>query len=208
MSCLICGYMLNGAITERSKVQVSEQRFALTKHHWCYSQMDFVDITGADVLSDRFDAAAYPHILAASCCARSFQCGSDAIRHEMEGGPSKHFDRFASMMCEYECRRVIRRLVAPPALPLIIGPLASDRSEHVSAKNEGSDAVHRPARVRIICSGLASAFPCISRNVRVGKNHWKSSSPRLPSGMSEALFEPGRETVERHAETGNSHFRH
>src|SRR5262249_30195200 len=125
-----------------------------------------------------------------------------------EGGASEHFEWFASMMREYECRCVIGRLVAPPALPTIIGPLASDRPKHVSTKNKGSDTVHRPARVSIIGSGLASTFPVHLPKRPGGKEPLEKLFPPLAQRMFEALFEPSRETVERHAETGNSHFRH
>jgi tetratricopeptide (TPR) repeat protein len=40
-------------------------------------------------------------------------------------------------------RSVIGRIVSPPALPTVVQPFPTYRTEHVPAKNEGTEAVHR-----------------------------------------------------------------
>lgn len=49
----------------------------------------------------------------------------------MERRPAVHLNGFVGVMGEDEHRRVIRRLVAPPAAPVTF-PLATDRTEHVT----------------------------------------------------------------------------
>src|SRR5208282_3378719 len=55
-----------------------------------------------------------------------------------------------------------RRVVAPPSLPVVIGPRASDRSEHVSTNDPCADvakAARREFIIRAGCSAiLASHF--------------------------------------------------
>ena len=41
---------------------------------------------------------------------------------------------------------VVRRAVAPPPLPGVVGPGSPDRTEHVSAQNKGAKVLHCPSR--------------------------------------------------------------
>mgnify|MGYP003346669878 CR=1 FL=1 len=43
------------------------------------------------------------------------------------------------MMREHEHRHMIGRLVAPPALPTVVGPRSAHGTEHVAAENPGAD---------------------------------------------------------------------
>src|SRR4029453_18220221 len=47
-------------------------------------------------------------------------------------GASRHRHGRSRMVCQHEDGYVIRRLVAPPTLPPVIGPRAPDRTEHVA----------------------------------------------------------------------------
>src|SRR4030095_10411935 len=53
------------------------------------------------------------------------------------------------MVGQHEHGGVIGRLVAPPALPAVVGPGASDRPEHVAPHDPCSD-VGEPARRKVV----------------------------------------------------------
>src|SRR5581483_8658998 len=58
----------------------------------------------------------------------------------MEFRTAGHPERRPSIVREYENRGVIRRLVAPPTLPRVVGPRSSHRPEHVPAEDPGAEA--------------------------------------------------------------------
>src|SRR5271168_1819809 len=52
---------------------------------------------------------------------------------------SFHSERGPRMVRQHEDGCVVWRFLAPPALPAVVGPGASDGSEHVTPKNPGAD---------------------------------------------------------------------
>ena len=52
------------------------------------------------------------------------------------------------------------------------------------------------------------SFPCIEQNVRVRKNHWKISVPRLPSGIVQPLLDSRTETIQRNTKSCYPDFLH
>src|SRR5437764_1455938 len=46
------------------------------------------------------------------------------------------------MVSEDEGRRVVRWIVAPPALPIGAAPIVAGRPEHIAAEDEGAEAFH------------------------------------------------------------------
>src|SRR5690349_11625098 len=77
----------------------------------------------------------------------------------MELRPARHLQRRARVMRQYEHRYVIRRLVAPPALPVLVRPGAPDRTEHVAPENPGADALEPLCRDAVVYAGFAAVFP-------------------------------------------------
>src|SRR5204862_4998402 len=58
----------------------------------------------------------------------------------MKDGPAFHRDRFARVVRQHEHRHVIRRVLAPPAAPLVVGPRPAYGAEHVSPHDIRTDA--------------------------------------------------------------------
>ncbi|MGH8958548.1 MAG: hypothetical protein ACRDVK_07715 [Acidimicrobiia bacterium] len=62
----------------------------------------------------------------------------------MEGGPTVHLHGIAGVMGEDEHVVVVGRFVPPPALPILVAPLAAtDRAEHIAAHDAGADVLER-----------------------------------------------------------------
>src|SRR5262249_38628187 len=80
-----------------------------------------------------------PNVFAIGGFDRLLIRGVNAFGDEVEDRAPVHDDRSAGMVSENENRRVVRRNIAPPALPRVVGPVSSDRPEHVSAHDPGPD---------------------------------------------------------------------
>src|SRR5712664_1959962 len=102
--------------------------------------MQLVDQGGAQILPNSGDAAADSDVAAARCSARLLQSGVNARGDKAKLRTSRHPERRARVMRQHEDGRVIRRLVAPPALPAVVRPRAPDRTEHVAPENPGTDS--------------------------------------------------------------------
>src|SRR5437667_8491438 len=102
--------------------------------------MQLVNQAGAQILPDCGYAAAEADIAAARRSVRLLQSDVNAFGDKAKLRTSRHPERRARVMRQYEDRRVIRRLVAPPALPAVVRPRAPDRAEHVAPKNPGTDS--------------------------------------------------------------------
>src|SRR2546430_15581070 len=101
--------------------------------------MQLVDQTGTQILPNGGNPAAEAHVAPACRSARLLQRDVNAFGDKMKLRTSRHPERRARVMRQHEDGRVIRRLVAPPALPAVVRPRASDGTEHVAPKNPGAD---------------------------------------------------------------------
>jgi hypothetical protein len=116
--------------------------------------------------------AADAHVAAARRRARLLQRGVDAFRDEVEFGAAFHLQGWPGVVGEHEHGHVVRRLVAPPALPALVGPGAAHRAEHVAPHDPGAHALHALLAMRFSTPVSPSAPPpCIALKARVGKNH-------------------------------------
>jgi hypothetical protein len=116
-----------------------------------------VDKPGLEVLPDRRDTTAEANILTVGCVGRPLQRGMDSVRDEVKGCSAVHGDWWPGVIGEHEDRRVVRRVVAPPPLPGVVGPGSADRSEHVAAEDPRSD-VCETARHEVVVDPAHTAI--------------------------------------------------
>src|SRR5215831_20600992 len=93
-------------------------------------EVQLVDQPGAKVLANRRDAATEANVAAARRGSCLLQGGTNTFGNEPELGVSLHPDRPAWVVRQHEHRRVVWRLIAPPAFPALVRPRAADRTEH------------------------------------------------------------------------------
>src|SRR5215472_1918981 len=62
------------------------------------------------------------------------------------------------MVRQDERRSVIGRIVSPPALPAVVQPFPTHRTEHVPAKDEGTEAIHRAVGKGVVHALRATAL--------------------------------------------------
>src|SRR6266480_8146559 len=102
--------------------------------------MQLINQGSAQILPNSCYAATDADVAAARCSGRLLQSGVNAFGDKAKLRTSRHPKRRPRVMRQHEDGRVIRRLVAPPALPAVVRPRASDRTEHVAPKNPGTDS--------------------------------------------------------------------
>src|SRR5947207_915909 len=170
--------------------------------------MQLVNQTGAQILPDSGYAAAEAHVAPTRRCGRLLQGDVNAFRDKVKLRTPRHAERRARVMRQHEDGRVIRRLVAPPALPAVVRPRASDRTEHVAPKNPGTDSGKALLRNSVIDSRLSilvTVHPpphaCLEEPLH---------QVRAPDAerIVEILVRPGTVTVDGNREALDAEFRH
>src|SRR5437660_3463208 len=102
--------------------------------------MQLINQGSAQILPNSCYAATDADVAAARCSGRLLESGVNALGDKAKLRTSRHPKRRPRVMRQHEDGRVIRWLVAPPALPAVVRPRASDRPEHVAPKNPGTDS--------------------------------------------------------------------
>src|SRR5712664_3584764 len=170
--------------------------------------MQLVDQGRAQILPNSGDAAADSDVAAARCSARLLQSGVNAFPDKAKLRPSGHPERRPRVMRQHEDGRVMRRLVAPPALPALVRPRAADRTEHVAPEYPGADSGKALLRDSIVDSrlsiGMAVHLPpyaCIEEPLH------QLGAPDAER-ILEILVRPGTVAVDGDREALDAEFRH
>src|SRR5207302_9945111 len=92
------------------------------------------------------------------------------------------------MVGQYEDRVMERRIVAPPAFPVSVRPLATDRPEHVAAHDRGADASVTARDELIVEAFLAGAIRTVGLTESAGgKRPFVQSDPAHTQRVVQAL---------------------
>ena len=111
------------------------------------------------------------------------------VHDEVERRPAFHSDWRARMVCEHEHVGVIRRRVAPPALPVVIWPVAAYWAEHVAAEDPGADVLQATGHEIIVhASGALTLSNHAMERARV--RHPQEREAAGPNGLSSSWFGP------------------
>jgi hypothetical protein len=112
-------------VAQSRHVDASEEMLPRTEQDRTHGKMQLVNQAGAQVLSNSGYAATEANGAAARCSRRLLQGGVDAFGDKAKLRTSRHPERRARMIRQHEDGRVIRRLVAPSALPALVRPRTS-----------------------------------------------------------------------------------
>ena len=115
--------------------------------------MEFVDQAFTKVLPDRVCPTTDPHVQSACRFARTVESLVNASRDEVERRAACHLDGGTGVMGEDEDRKVIRRVVPPPALPVHVRPRTTNRAEHIPSKDPGPDILEATRSEVIVNAG-------------------------------------------------------
>src|SRR5438105_2782512 len=170
--------------------------------------MQLVDQTGTQILPNGGNPAAEAHVAPACRSARLLQRDVNAFGDKMKLRTSPHPERRARVMRQHEDGRVIRRLVAPPALPAVVRPRASDRTEHVAPKNPGADSGKALLGNSVIDSRLAivvTVHPPPHACLEEPLHQFRASDAQR---ILEILVRPSAVTVDGNREALDTEFGH
>src|SRR5215471_10113302 len=111
-------------------------------------------------------------------------------------------------MRQHEDGGVIRRFIAPPALPAVVRPRAADGTEHVATENPCADSGEALLRDSVVDSGFSivvAVHPSPNAGVekpihQLGAAHAKR--------ILEILVRPGAVAIDGNREALDAEFRH
>src|SRR5262249_22396068 len=116
--------------------------------------------------------------------------------------------RSPGMVGEHENGGVIRRVIAPPALPAVVRPGSSHRPEHVAAHDPGSDVVEPACREIVVDPGRATVAS-VHLPKRTGReNPFVQRDPADAERVAEILVGTGAVSVERYGEAMDAELGH
>src|SRR5256714_1212209 len=160
--------MLGARIAQRRQVDPRKERLTTAEQHRRDRDMHLVDEPRLETLAQRGRRAADLDRAPARGLPGATERFLNSAGDEMKDGPAFHRDRFARVVRQHEHRHVIRRVLAPPAAPPVVGPRPAHGAEHVSAHDIRTDAfpealgkivvgTRRPARFSVYLTKRARA---------------------------------------------------
>src|SRR3974377_2144401 len=121
--------VLRTGVAELDEINVAKEAFARAEEHRGYRQVQLIDESGAKILLNGGDASD-TNVFPIRGRYGSLEGAVDSIRREMERRSPLHRDRFARVVSQHEHRGAKRRRVSPRALPGVVRPRPSNRTEH------------------------------------------------------------------------------
>src|SRR5213592_95818 len=201
-------HMLGARIAQRRQVDPRKERLTTAEQDRRDRDMHLVDEPRLEILAHRGRPAADLDIAPARGLPGATERFLNSAGDEMKDGPAFHRDRFARVVRQHEHRYVIRRVLAPPAAPLVVGPRPAYGAEHVSAHDIRTDAfpealgkivvgTRRPARFAVYLAKRARAdVPAVQ--LLTTHAEW----------VLQSLAGAGAVPVERDREVVDAHFGH
>ena len=118
--CVTAGEATTSTGSSAGIADAVEQPLARAEHDRDDVQVQLVEQAGGEVLVDRARAAGDRDVLVAGGRARLLERGLDPVGDEVERRAALHLERLARVVGEHVDRRVVRRVLAPPAAPLSV----------------------------------------------------------------------------------------
>src|SRR5262245_6328695 len=111
--------MLRALVAEAHRIDTGEKILASSEERGRDREVGLVDEPGGEVLANGCGASADPNVFVSGCLLRAGERGVDAVGDEVERGSALHRDGGTSVVRQHEHGYVVRRVVAPPSLPVV-----------------------------------------------------------------------------------------
>jgi hypothetical protein len=189
---VLCAFIAQGA-----HIDAMEKLFPLAEQDRPDRKVQFVDQARAQILPNGGRTAPNADVSPARRSPRLFQGGVDALGDKPKLRAARHRERRSPVMGQHEDGCVVWRLVAPPALPALIGPRAPNGTKHISADDPRSDVGESELCDLVVDAGVATSLSVhLLKHARV-KEPFHQFRAINSERILEVLPRPGAEAVDR-----------
>src|ERR1700674_5856142 len=161
--------------------------------------MQVIDKAGGQEFTDGPHSATDADVAAASEFPRSRNRFVGRGVDEMKGCAAGHLNRRTRVVRQHDHRGMKRRIVSPPALPLVVGPGALKRAKFPPPHDFDADALAPCGRESVINPGGAGLALHRLEGAR-REEPFMQAVTRVAEGRIGALAGTGAEAIERHRE--------
>src|SRR5271166_3670993 len=127
---------------------------------------------------------------------------------EVKRGTAVHLDCGPQMVGEDKDRGAERRVLSPPAVPLLVRPGAVVRAELAPAHDLGADARFPGAGESVVDAGAAAGLALHGAEGTGREEPLVQPGSRMSKRGSQALLLAGAESIQRHREVVHPDLRH
>src|SRR6266496_2686902 len=132
-------HMLSARITQPWQIDPHKQMLPTAEQDRRDRHVHLVDEPRLEILPQRGNSSDDLDIEVARGLPGELERFLNPAGDEMKNGPAFHRDRLARVPRQHEHRRMIGRILPPPAAPLIVAPRPALGAEHVAAHDPGTD---------------------------------------------------------------------
>src|SRR5437764_5584213 len=168
------------------RVEAIPQPFTAAQHDGHHDDVQVVHQVSGQEGADGSWAAADPAVQPGCGLPRLLQGLGGAGAGEVERGAALHLQRWPGMVGEDEHRGVKRRVVSPPARPLLVWPGAALRPELIAAHDLRADARPPSAGKRIVHTAAAAGRALHVMEASGGENTLVQPPTRMPDAAIQA----------------------
>src|ERR1043166_5587589 len=125
--------MLGARITQRRQIDPAKEVLATAEQDRRDRDVHLVDEPCLEILPHRGNSAAELDVEVARGLASARERVLNPAGDEMKDRPAFHGDRLTRVASQHEHRRMIRRILPPPAAPRVVAPRPAHGTENVAA---------------------------------------------------------------------------
>src|SRR5678815_2964057 len=173
-----------------------------------YGEMQFVDQRRSQIRAYRGYSAAEADIAAAGCSGRLRQRCVYAFGDKEKISTTRHLEGRARVVRQHEDGRVVRRLVAPPALPVFVRPWPANGTKHIPSEYPRADPSEALLRNCVVDPRLAIVLAMHFSPHARGEEPLHQFGSAHPERILQILVGPGAVAVDGNGEALNSKFGH
>src|SRR5690348_13543712 len=189
-------------------LQTVPEPLSAAQHDRHHGDVRVVDQAGGQEFADGGRAAADAEIPARGGLARLRKRLGGAGVEEVKRGTAVHLDGGPGMVGEDKDRGAERRVVSPPAVPLLVRPGAVVRAELAPAHDLGADARSPGAGENVVDAGAAAGLALHGAEGMSREEPLVQPGSRMPKRGIQALPRAGAEPIQRHREVVHPDLRH
>lgn len=151
------GGVLGACVPQFPSIHAIKERLSSPQKCWRDGKVNFVQKSRLHILADCCRPTANPDVSPIGRRHGPLQRRFDSFRDEVKGGAALHGDGRSRVMGQDKDRRVVWRVIAPPAPPTVVRPGTSTCGEHIAAQDPGANIL-KPSSRELVIDTRAATF--------------------------------------------------